>query len=433
MHMYAFLCIKCSNLTLSVGHPFVGLKDTMFEPSSSFRHMTELCQLICSLPNEFSISLKPILFIYSDGGPDHRLTYISVQLSLICIFLKLDLDYLCACRTAPYHSWKNPVERIMSVINLGLQCVGLAREELPEALESEVVKCNNLAELRRIATKDISFITAVQASLSPVKTILSNIFKRLSYHNEAVGVFTSATSAEISDFWSTLLIIDSTLQQDTQYTKKNFEKHTAVKEFMLHCCQSSHYCFDILKCGQASCHLCKPPKLPPDVFKLLYHLPHPMPGIEGHYASFFDVFGQATSEDHRPSLKKRKKKNTLSFYASVQHVRNTELMLQCDECGMWRLIYSKLKLNQDKKKALIEILDQFSYTCGSRLADLHLGEEYANVEVKDHVCGDPIETLYYAAKFDPICIYCGQLEPYTCDNQYPQCADCSDKSPIFKK
>ena len=39
--------------------------------------------------------------IYSDGGPDHRLTYHSVQLSLISVFVNLDLDMLFAARTAP--------------------------------------------------------------------------------------------------------------------------------------------------------------------------------------------------------------------------------------------------------------------------------------------------------------------------------------------
>ena len=91
---------------------------------------------------------KPILFLYTDGGPDHRLTYVSVQLSLICLFLKLDLDYLCVGRTAPYHSWHNPVERIMSILNLSLQCVGLARAEMSEEFEIEVEKSKTLSDLR---------------------------------------------------------------------------------------------------------------------------------------------------------------------------------------------------------------------------------------------------------------------------------------------
>ena len=106
-------------LFISTGSVFVGLKDAVFEHSTPLRHSCELYSVLQSL----SIS-KPILFLYSDGGPDHRLTYSSVKLSLICLFLMLNLDYLCAARTAPYHSWKNPVERIMSLLNLGLQCLG---------------------------------------------------------------------------------------------------------------------------------------------------------------------------------------------------------------------------------------------------------------------------------------------------------------------
>ena len=57
------------------------------------------------------------------GGPDHRLTYLTVQLSLIALFMNLDLDVLIAGQTALSHSWANPVERIMAIVNLGLQCI----------------------------------------------------------------------------------------------------------------------------------------------------------------------------------------------------------------------------------------------------------------------------------------------------------------------
>ena len=95
------------------GKVHISLKEGTFEPSSPIRHASELISLI-----ETDVQSKPILFLYTDGGPDHRLTFIAVQLSLISLFLQLDLDYLYAARTAPYHSWRNPVERIMSVINL---------------------------------------------------------------------------------------------------------------------------------------------------------------------------------------------------------------------------------------------------------------------------------------------------------------------------
>ena len=60
------------------GQVFVSLKQTVFEPSSPFRHTCELHQVLTSLSLK-----KRVLLVYSDGGPDHRLTYVTVQLSLI--------------------------------------------------------------------------------------------------------------------------------------------------------------------------------------------------------------------------------------------------------------------------------------------------------------------------------------------------------------
>ena len=63
------------------GKVFLSFKDAVFHPSSPNRHVAEICKLIDD---------KPILFLYCDGGPDHHLTYLSVQLSLIALILKLD-------------------------------------------------------------------------------------------------------------------------------------------------------------------------------------------------------------------------------------------------------------------------------------------------------------------------------------------------------
>lgn len=76
-----------------------------------------------------------------------------------------------------------------------------------------------------------------------------------------------------------------------------------------------------------------------------------------------------TSEEHRPSLKKapKAKAKSLPFYASVQHVKNAQLMLQCEECNMWRLVYSKYKLPVAQRRQLQRLLDDYSYSCGAKL------------------------------------------------------------------
>ena len=107
------------------GQVCVTFKEAVFQPSSPMRHGTELNSWLTT-----EIGDKSIMFLYTDGGSDHRLTYVSTRLSLIALFLNLNLDLLCAARTAPNQSWRNPVERIMSVVNLGLQSVGLMRKEM---------------------------------------------------------------------------------------------------------------------------------------------------------------------------------------------------------------------------------------------------------------------------------------------------------------
>ena len=44
---------------------------------------------------------KPILCLYTDGGPDHNNTFLATKLALMSIFVEKDLDMLIAVRTPP--------------------------------------------------------------------------------------------------------------------------------------------------------------------------------------------------------------------------------------------------------------------------------------------------------------------------------------------
>ncbi len=121
-------------------------------------HMAELRKSLSSSPHK----IFPLYY----SGPDHRLTYI---VSLIALFRVLDLDHLCAARTAPCHSWRNPVERVMSTFNLGLQCVRLMRESMDREFESQAAKCGSLSDMRAKAVKCLEFrTTTIDDSISHV-------------------------------------------------------------------------------------------------------------------------------------------------------------------------------------------------------------------------------------------------------------------------
>ena len=91
------------------------------------------------------VPTKPVLVV-SDGVLDHRITYASVQVALLCHFISLDLDMLVVARTCPYQSWQNIAERIMSTLNLALMNVSLARKELLPTLEPLIRSKKTMAD-----------------------------------------------------------------------------------------------------------------------------------------------------------------------------------------------------------------------------------------------------------------------------------------------
>ena len=106
------------------GDVYVTLKDKIFEPSSPQRRSTETVSVVRECYSEDGLNVtKPILIRYTDSGPDHCVTYRSVQLCCLVEFIALDLDMIVCARTAPSQSYYNPAERIMSLLNLALQNV----------------------------------------------------------------------------------------------------------------------------------------------------------------------------------------------------------------------------------------------------------------------------------------------------------------------
>ena len=400
------------------GKVLIGLKDAVFQSSSPMCHASELHSVLMK-----TLGLRTTLFIYSDGGPDHRLTYVSVQLSLIALFLNLNLDFLVACRTAPNHSWKNLIERIMLLLNIGLQCVGLMRAKMSDKFESAIYNANNLHQVREA----ISSRKEVVSSLKPPIDLLKSIFTRLELKGQPFDMYEAATEDEIHEFWSVLLLIDSTLTTCTT-TKKLLKTKTAMCEFIKHCCKVRYYSFQIKKCGQPSCAICKPVRLDSNVFETLSFLPDPIPENDEHYKSFSDVYGQTTSEQHRPSPTK-KPKQKIGFTPSQQHVENVGTLIECEECDKWRLMFCSHKLSHQEVLTLTKCLDNVSYMCCVLFSDLNLSGRLKTVFVKDHACVDPVEKLYYLCGFEPICCYCATTDLDVSDEliNFLMCDECKEE------
>ncbi|GBB99565.1 hypothetical protein RclHR1_35600001 [Rhizophagus clarus] len=157
--------------------------------------------------------------------------------SAMSLFLALDLDYLVAVRTPPGHFWNNLVERIMSILNLRLQCIGLMHQKMDKELEEIMSKCNSMNDIRKAAEKAPRLKNELKESLNLTITLLNNLFKRL------------------------------------QLKDKNFETFEAASEFNMNALSPQH------------------------VLDTLYHLPDPIPANDEHYKNFDDIY-EASENDN---------------------------------------------------------------------------------------------------------------------------------------
>ena len=181
----------------------VFLKEGAFEPSSPFRHMAELLN---TLSSNLMISLISQCSACTQMGDQIRVTYNSGKMSLTALYVKLDLDYLLAARTAPCHSSRNPVE-CMSALNLGLQCVGLIRREGSETFEREASKCNAMKDLRKAADRCPDFKSEALDSIEPAKILLTQVFEHLQLKQKNIKCSLPASDEDIVDMWNNLLLI----------------------------------------------------------------------------------------------------------------------------------------------------------------------------------------------------------------------------------
>ena len=152
----------------------------------------------------------------------------------------------------------------MSVINLGLQCIGMMRTAGSIEFEKAIKNANSLKVLRK-ATEE-NHRDDVKASLSSPLNLLKTITERLELKEKPFSVFDSATDDEITAFWEVLNLIDDSLTiNDT--SKSVLDKKEKLKSFYDHCCQVRHYSFCIKKCGVLTCEICKPVRMDSELFK----------------------------------------------------------------------------------------------------------------------------------------------------------------------
>lgn len=207
------------------GQVSLTIKDSIFEASSPFRHVAELGKIL------EQDEKKPALFIYTDGGPDHRTTYNSVKLSLIVLFKRLELEFLVACRTAPGHSWANPAERIMSLLNIAFQNTALSREECNSHVEQSLKSCSGMNDIRKKAEQVDGLKDQWKESVKPMINMLEQRAQRVELKGKPFHVYPAAESDEVEMAEAQVTLIDPAIDVG-KYQQTHMSNAVHYKQFI---------------------------------------------------------------------------------------------------------------------------------------------------------------------------------------------------------
>lgn len=227
------------------GDVHITLKDKIFQPSTPFRHAAETVKIVRSYFSEDDVNAnKPIIVRYTDGGPDHRPTFASVQLASILEFIALDLDMVIACRCAPHQSYNNPAERMMSLLNLGLQNVSLTRKEMEIGHEMKMKSMSTMSAVRK--NKNEVLISALKESINAPIQIVKDVFSRLKRTHGDVYAHDACSEDEITGILNIAQIVSEDLNAENVKKLKDLTKVPELKNFVERHCRKRQYSFQVL-------------------------------------------------------------------------------------------------------------------------------------------------------------------------------------------
>ena len=153
------------------GQVHTAINDAVFQVASGFRHAASTIRLMKEKQQP-----PPVIMKFTDGGTDQRNNLELVKCASIIIFKELNLDMYILARCAPGHSWINPAERIMSILNLGLQNVSLERQQGSEVTEKALKDCKSMNDIRKLAEKSPDMKNVWAESVMPPRSIIESRF-----------------------------------------------------------------------------------------------------------------------------------------------------------------------------------------------------------------------------------------------------------------
>lgn len=190
----------------------------------------------------------------------------------------------------------DPVERVMSVLNLGLQSVGVMRQEMQRGFEKQISGLNTMADIRNKVMKDDALKNEIDSCIKPVTDLLGSTLGRLSWKGKQINIHEAASEAEIDAMFDTLKNLEPNFDKKNMQ-QKHLKNYPVLQKFLETHCQRHHYLFTMKRCREQDCAVCNiagDEIIPVDLLESLHKFPLPVPD-DGDNADHYKSFEQVTS------------------------------------------------------------------------------------------------------------------------------------------
>ena len=178
----------------------------------------------------------------------------SVKIALIALQKSLDADMLVAVRTAPGHSYRNPVEKVNCILNIGLYGIGVMRQPVVDDpfFEKKLNATGNTEEVRKLLQQKSTYTELFKKSLDPCISLITESFSHLSLKEDELVNRKCLQGSTVTDL---LKNIDLDKNLTGQEKAADLQNNPKLSDYLKHCARERHYFFSVKKCGLSLIHI----------------------------------------------------------------------------------------------------------------------------------------------------------------------------------
>lgn len=152
--VYAALNFDSKQKLTYSGPTYIAIRSGKHDSSTAHSHAVDfrtivdrqLMKEVCTLPN--SSALKPIIILFSDGGPDENPRFPKTMMQAVDHFRRFDLDCFFISTNAAGYSAYNPVERRMAPLSRDLSGLILPHDAYGTHLDNQCRTFDKTLELK---------------------------------------------------------------------------------------------------------------------------------------------------------------------------------------------------------------------------------------------------------------------------------------------